>query len=441
MRIEALHLRDIGPFRDTTIEFPEGTDPERADVHLLIGENGTGKTTILRALSAAFDASAHADLAKRFTTDDGLVAVRWSMGVVGVGQRRGRVERPLPVTFGDLTLLSSGSEQVWFGSEGERASLPLRASMIADQHPALFAEGAPDLVAISFAGGRLTASTGVEGTRPIKSNPLRCWQAGGQGRGSTEVAQWLINTRVRASAARDEGDLAGAESFERYLKSIEAALTKMVGRPTVIRVPARTLDAQLEIDGQRIALDLLPDGLRALLAWVADVAMRLERIPGHAGVPIEQREFLLLLDEVEVHLHPRWQRRVLHTFQALFPRARVVASTHSPFVVNSIADGFLHVLERDDDGSILARTAERAEPGSSVHAILAEVLGVREEFGEDVEPKLADLIALRDRCLRGEQVRAELDALADDLRNFGTEVGSLVDYHLRVLDRRLAEGA
>ena len=441
MRIEALHLRDLGPFRDTTIEFPAGLDPLRADVHLLIGENGTGKTTILRALSAAFDASAHEDLARRFTTEEGLVAVRWSRGVVGVGRRRGRVERPLPASFGGMTLHDLAHTGVHFGSEGDRASLPLRASASSHQHPGLFAAGAPELVAISFAAGRSTASTGVEGTRPFTSNPLQCWLSGGQGRNSTEVSQWLINTRVRASTARDDGDLAEAESFERHLKSVESALTKMVGRPAAIRVPARTLDAQLEIDGQRTALDLLPDGMRALLAWVADVAMRLERIQAPADVPIEQREFLLLLDEVEVHLHPRWQRRVLHTFQSLFPRAQVVASTHSPFVVNSVSDGFMHALHRAEDGSVRARGAERAEPGSSVHAILNEVLGVREEFGEDVEPKLARLIGLRERCLRGEPVRAELNALAEELRGFGAEVTTLVDYHIRVLDRRLAEGA
>jgi DNA repair exonuclease SbcCD ATPase subunit len=52
MHIEKILLRDVGPFDDVTIEFPKGTDPQLADVYLLTGPNGTGKSTILYALAA-----------------------------------------------------------------------------------------------------------------------------------------------------------------------------------------------------------------------------------------------------------------------------------------------------------------------------------------------------------------------------------------------------
>jgi len=51
MHIEKLLLRDVGPLDDVTIEFPKGTDPQLADVYLLTGPNGTGKSTILYALT------------------------------------------------------------------------------------------------------------------------------------------------------------------------------------------------------------------------------------------------------------------------------------------------------------------------------------------------------------------------------------------------------
>lgn len=52
MHIEKILLRDVGPFDDVTIEFPKGTDPQLADVYLLTGPNGTGKSTILYALAS-----------------------------------------------------------------------------------------------------------------------------------------------------------------------------------------------------------------------------------------------------------------------------------------------------------------------------------------------------------------------------------------------------
>ena len=52
MHIERILLRDVGPFDDVTIELPKGTDPKLADVYLLTGPNGTGKSTILYALAS-----------------------------------------------------------------------------------------------------------------------------------------------------------------------------------------------------------------------------------------------------------------------------------------------------------------------------------------------------------------------------------------------------
>ena len=52
MRIDRIRLQDVGPFEDETIEFPAGQDPNLADVYLLTGQNGTGKSTILYALAS-----------------------------------------------------------------------------------------------------------------------------------------------------------------------------------------------------------------------------------------------------------------------------------------------------------------------------------------------------------------------------------------------------
>jgi predicted ATP-binding protein involved in virulence len=54
MRITKIHLQNIGVFGDTIIEFPEKTDPDKAEIHILTGENGTGKSTVLYALAAPF---------------------------------------------------------------------------------------------------------------------------------------------------------------------------------------------------------------------------------------------------------------------------------------------------------------------------------------------------------------------------------------------------
>lgn len=66
--------------------------------------------------------------------------------------------------------------------------------------------------------------------------------------------------------------------------------------------------------------------------------MRLDRLPWKDQTPILDREITLFLDEIEVHLHPAWQRRILPVVQSLFSKAQVFVSTHSPFVIASADD-------------------------------------------------------------------------------------------------------
>ena len=62
-------------------------------------------------------------------------------------------------------------------------------------------------------------------------------------------------------------------------------------------------------------------------------------------LPIFEREFDFLLDEIEVHLHPEWQRKVLPVVQKLFKNSQIFVSTHSPFVVNSVDDAWVYKLK------------------------------------------------------------------------------------------------
>lgn len=63
--------------------------------------------------------------------------------------------------------------------------------------------------------------------------------------------------------------------------------------------------------GKSIEFDVLPDGLKSIISWVADLLMRMDRIEWVDDRDVFEREFILLLDEVDIHLHPSWQRKIL----------------------------------------------------------------------------------------------------------------------------------
>ena len=64
--------------------------------------------------------------------------------------------------------------------------------------------------------------------------------------------------------------------------------------------------------------------------------------------PIIEKNLILFLDEIEVHLHPAWQRKVLPVVQKLFKNSQIFISTHSPFVVNSVDDAWVYKLEVEE---------------------------------------------------------------------------------------------
>lgn len=91
-------------------------------------------------------------------------------------------------------------------------------------------------------------------------------------------------------------------------------------------------------------------GMTAVLSWVGVLLKRLMEAYPRRTDPPEKRPGLLLLDEIDLHLHPAWQRRILPLLQERFTSLQIVVSTHSPLVVGSQEVGQLVHLERRNSG-------------------------------------------------------------------------------------------
>jgi predicted ATP-binding protein involved in virulence len=167
--------------------------------------------------------------------------------------------------------------------------------------------------------------------------------------------------------------------------------------------------------------------------------MRLDRIPWHDNTPVEQRSFLLLLDEIDIHLHPAWQRRVLPLVQRLFPNAQIIASTHSPFVVGSLADGYIISLSLQGSS---AKVVDEAKPklGVSYSVVLRSIFGIESEFDVDTEDKLRQFHDARKRLLTGdESARDEVDRLGDELADRSEELREIIALERAQLRRQLEQ--
>ena len=185
--------------------------------------------------------------------------------------------------------------------------------------------------------------------------------------------------------------------------------------------------------------DLLPDGLRSIIGWMVDAMAMMDAWLQGKGL-LAETEAVFLLDEVESHLHPVWQRRVLPAFQRLFPKARIFVATHSPFVISSLSHGWIHPLSLEKDGKVKVLPPVPAGAGESYISVIEDIMGMEEWYDPETEKLLAEFRTERDRAYRGDaEARGRAVQLAEGLSARSMELGYLMGRELSQMERQLAK--
>lgn len=107
----------------------------------------------------------------------------------------------------------------------------------------------------------------------------------------------------------------------------------------------------------RLSISQLSDGERSFVAVLADLVRRLSLANPELDDPLLGHG-VVLIDEIELHLHPQWQRTVVETLRKTFPNIQFVATTHSPFILQTLRDGELISLDPEGEGSYANRGIE-----------------------------------------------------------------------------------
>jgi predicted ATP-binding protein involved in virulence len=108
----------------------------------------------------------------------------------------------------------------------------------------------------------------------------------------------------------------------------------------------------------RIPINQLSDGYKSTISLVADIAYRMAVLnPQLLQNVCTQTDGVVLIDEVDLHLHPSWQQRILGDLTAIFPKVQFIVSTHAPAVISSVKS----------ENIILLDSGEVSEPSGEVH--------------------------------------------------------------------------
>lgn len=440
MRIDRLYLRDVGPFREAELEFPPGDDPSKADVYMFVGQNGSGKSTLLEGIAQLFTSSETAT-PRRLRTEQSIVAALVGEHLLTCAPRAGRGAYHLPNsmdtgqhTAGEVERV--GDAEIRYPRTASAISFQVRVdgtrsfapSSIPPVPSAVFGYGASRTVERS-------PSNPFAPNNP-DDNPLHGAASLAHVTLGAAFARWVATADARHALSLRAGDHVAAGRAVETLGRLEAALCTITDRRLKFSLEPGTLAVQLELDGVPVALDLLPEGLKALLAWLGDLFMRMERLRWVNDAPLVEQPIVLLLDEVDVHQHPVWQRRIVPTLQELFPNAQIFLATHSPFVVASARDAFIYPITLDPNG--VATVGERLPSlvGHSYPTVLREVFGIDERFDIETERALDAFYALRDDVLRGQHTPEQLHDAAVNFPNRSPEIDAVLGRELRALERR-----
>lgn len=232
---------------------------------------------------------------------------------------------------------------------------------------------------------------------------------------------------------REQRKRRGFDYHDKALSAVRSAITSMLDgvsdphievRPLRFLVSAKregeSVTSEREYvkreDERDLTLEInqLSDGQRAVLALAADLARRMAQGNPHLHDPLAS-EAIVLIDEVELHLHPSWQQRILDDLRRTFRKTQFIVSTHSPQVLTTVTPEQIVELARED-GRIVAGSAAGWTYGAEAGDVLSAVMRVCERPTNDFTDKLARYRRLI-RHDKGEseealQLRRELNELS-----------------------------
>ena len=153
------------------------------------------------------------------------------------------------------------------------------------------------------------------------------------------MARYRSAVTVERTERRDNPNYLG----NRAVKAISHALTTFLGGFENLRVQEEPLRLLVDKDGETLDLSQLSDGERSFLAMICDLGRRLALANPRLDNPLNGAG-VVLIDELELHLHPKWQREVSEKLRKTFPNIQFIATTHSPQIVASVEPDQVHLL-------------------------------------------------------------------------------------------------
>jgi predicted ATP-binding protein involved in virulence len=226
-----------------------------------------------------------------------------------------------------------------------------------------------------------------------------------------QLKQWVINTAIQSENAPNGREARMFETFSHVVRDVVPGRHVEFGR-----VDRQTWTVWLRTADGEVSFDSLSQGTSSILAWVGVLLQRLYGIYPHAEKP-EEGAALVLIDEIDAHLHPRWQRKLVTLTREKFPNVQMIASSHSPLLAGAMRRTELRIVERDPITAQMRAESPREDlSGQKADDILTSSLfELPTSRSPQAEAKIKDYFALFEKYDRTPQENDKLRSLEEEL--------------------------
>lgn len=162
---------------------------------------------------------------------------------------------------------------------------------------------------------------------------------------NNEFQKFLVDLKIQEALAKNENHLSDAEIIKEWFDSFEKLLKEIFDDPN-LKLEFNYKDYSFTIiqNGNRFGFNQLSDGYSAIIDIVSDLILKMQT--PDSLTRFYEKEGIVLIDEIETHLHLELQRLILPFLTRVFPNIQFIVTTHSPFVINSIPNAVVFDLER-----------------------------------------------------------------------------------------------
>jgi predicted ATP-binding protein involved in virulence len=406
MRIDRLEITNFKKFSTYTIDLhPQFT--------LLVGDNGTGKTTILDALAIAAgiwlvnspDTTLNNSRRNILPSEIRLEAIEANIDGFTITQLIER--KPVQIkAIGSIDnqpvewLRQIGIHGSRTSNTGAKEALEIISTLFqrVGSHEKIWLP-----IVAYYGAGRAWLASNQRDPKAFNNKPSRRWDAFydcfEERIRIADLQNWFQKEAI-ASANR-QGQMRSG------YKVVEFAILRCIPDADAIWYDSNLLEIVVSIDNHPQPFSNLSAGQKMMVALVADIAIKIvnqnasflssELEVSNKALPLllEKTSGLVLIDEIDVHLHPKWQHQVVKDLTTTFPSIQFVCTSHSPLIIGEVEASCIRVLESDAETSNNSATIPSESYGLDANRVLDELMGASDR-NKEIADKLHTLFRLID---------------------------------------------